>query len=996
MVDPVSAACIAAIVQVGSAISVQTITAGIVGNRADGLFCRLVRATTEQFSRNARLPENHDVLKALVSVLSQSNRFVAETISQQSSNVQERIIADKVAQWVKQEIAIESEALMSVSPLVLPLIANEEDGDFGKRENTALNVAVDSLIEWIENGIGEPISGRFRNFFFEDAPNGRPCWLTVFQLLLREAIKTNDRFERIFVASNVADIVGHVVNIKTLVTGLSAGLAGVEAHLSGLTGQVVELRQTQIEQNAVLAAQNSMMTEMLELLRSKGALQKAQDEGFSEETIRGIIRRAGGEGIPSGSMLMWLEAWIDEARIALTHSANQNAAFETALLEARNRFRRGDLAVASEPLMDLLAKEEAESRQKKERYIRAAVEIDILAFAFNEAIAKLDLLAAPSELDLSNPVSLIFFYHTQGNYYYSSGSTTASNGKLLLAIRLYEKAVSAGRTEQLSSEQASALVALGNAQMILGTRESDNDRLYAAVESFNQALLSLGKGIEASQSAAMQCSLGQTWSSLAFRQGTDDTYKKAEEAFHRSLEIYNPEQNPKEWNIACSGLASLKATRGLRLHDAKLLSEAIASYRNLLEFSDDSSVDIHSAIGSAYRNLGTVSNDRSCFENARHHAQIAVDQIDSAAQPLRWAHACAVLGSAYNGLHNHPEEKPYLQLALEAYEQALKVFSRSDHPVEWARCMHNVADSKSTMAKCYGQITLFPEAIQTFDLSIEERRREIVPLEWARTMYARASSIVEWDISEDTLHRHEAALADYCSAMMEIRPDNLPGEWQKIWQKAQNVMFRMLSSGRLFDYAPLVTLLKYLLEHLDKDEHSKINDYIQLQLADNWASQLFTMNCEDDPEAHASKSAMLEELAELDRQITFNSQATPGSFDWAQVQTVSGKIQMVSGVHYEDAGKLRLAATTLSNVLAVFDSTLPALGIQDVWLAAAVHLVFAKCALIEAAPLEISADDVRSFLDFVAEKRPSLASTFLETVRHMLDNEADDPNLMPV
>lgn len=232
--------------------------------------------------------------------------------------------------------------------------------------------------------------------------------------------------------------------------------------------------------------------------------------------------------------------------------------------------------------------------------------------------------------------------------------------------------------------------------------------------------------------------------------------------------------------------------------------------------------------------------------------------------------------------------------------------------------------------------------------------------------------------------------------MIEIRPDNLPDEWQKIWQKAQTVTFRILSSGRLVDYAPLVTLLKHLLEHLDKDEHSKIRDYIQLQLADNWASQLFTMNCEDDPEAHALKSAMLEELAELDRRITFNSQATPGSFDWAQVQTVSGKIQMVSGVHYEDAGKLHLAATTLSNVLAVFDGTLPALGAQDVWLAAAVHLVFAKCALIEAAPLEISADDVRAFLDFVAEKRPVLASTFLGTVRQILDNEADDPNLMPV
>lgn len=231
--------------------------------------------------------------------------------------------------------------------------------------------------------------------------------------------------------------------------------------------------------------------------------------------------------------------------------------------------------------------------------------------------------------------------------------------------------------------------------------------------------------------------------------------------------------------------------------------------------------------------------------------------------------------------------------------------------------------------------------------------------------------------------------------MMEIRPDNIPGEWRKIWEKAQTVMFRILSSGQLLDYSPLVTLLRHLLEHLDKHEDSKISDYIQLQLADNWASQLFNLNCEDDPDAHASKSAMLEELAELDVKITSNSQAAPGSFDWAQVQTVSGKIQMVIGEHCEDASKLRLAAMTLSNVLAVFDCTLPSPGIQDVWQAAAVHLVLAKCALMEAAPLETSADDVRSFLDFVAEKRPPLASTFLENVRHILDTDADDPHSTP-
>lgn len=983
MADPISAACLAALVQVGNAISVQTVVGGVLGNQADNVFCKLLRSTGDHFRTNARLPENHDIVKTIIAALKQSLQYHGETLSQQCTDARDRIAADKFNVWVKRDIPLDSDWLAPLANLVTPLIANDGIGTVGSQKDKALKVAVDTLTLWIEGGIGEHLPERFRSYFLIMAPNGRPAWTDVFQMLLREAVKSNDRFQRIFIASNVAEIAGRMVTIDTVVAGLSVGLAGIEGKLSELAGTFEEIQKNLSEQTATLASHSDMLSEMLNLLRDSGTYQRARDEGISDTAFREIVSRAGGEGIAPQDMVAWLEAWVDEAKAAMAQMGSTDAAFNKARDEALRRFRDGQLAIASAPLMDLLAAEAAESAQRRERYIRAAIEVDLLAFAFDDAISKIALMATPQDLDPQYPGNRSLFYRLQGNVYYASGAALPTNSQLLLAIRLYELAATEECKTAAPETWAAAILALANAQSVLAPRENSNDRLFACVENYRFALTAWSEEKHPTLWSQIQCSLGHIWQSIAFRLGTKEAYEGAEDAFAASLRVRNPQDNPVEWSQSVSGLASLRTTMGLRLGDANALRGAIADYQQLLHICGDDNAAAHGGLGRALYNLGDVTNDRICQERALHHYRREIAIYEVQGNTFNQAYGLVGLGNVLQKLHAHPEDKPYLRMAREAHEKAIAIFNRHDHPIEWARCMHNIATANAGMAKCYGRTELFPIAIEGFDRALEERRRVTVPLEWARTLHAKATATVDWDMSEGSIGRHSHALDCYYEALEEIRPDNLPVEWSQIWSRYQTAVLRLHAHGQTESWERLISLLRGYREKLTRPD--QIATYVTIIAMQADLSLQALVNSSGDDES--SKNRIEQELIEIepliDMLMEYHKSAT-GTANWAYAAYLQGLLLNAKAGHFDDVSYCQAAADILTEALAVIPDSVPADAQPDLWLNAALQYMVAMASIATETQNEEAAKELETFFALCAEKRPMHIDTIVNPMRALL------------
>ena len=119
------------------------------------------------------------------------------------------------------------------------------------RSARVIAAACEGLVGWFEQEIGETLPEHLRRLFSEPAPNGRAPWQDIFRLYLTEAIKTNQRFERFFLASNVAEIAGRTITIQAVVMELEKGLARLKTQLGTVATdvkQILEIQATQGDQ----------------------------------------------------------------------------------------------------------------------------------------------------------------------------------------------------------------------------------------------------------------------------------------------------------------------------------------------------------------------------------------------------------------------------------------------------------------------------------------------------------------------------------------------------------------------------------------------------------------------------------------------------------------------------------------------------------------------------------------------------------------------------
>jgi hypothetical protein len=94
LIEPISAFCVAALTQIAGSFTISTVAGGIIGNRSDALFSKLMGQTVDHSARTIRLPANHDLLKGIVGAHGKALSYAAESMALQARDGRDGFIAD--------------------------------------------------------------------------------------------------------------------------------------------------------------------------------------------------------------------------------------------------------------------------------------------------------------------------------------------------------------------------------------------------------------------------------------------------------------------------------------------------------------------------------------------------------------------------------------------------------------------------------------------------------------------------------------------------------------------------------------------------------------------------------------------------------------------------------------------------------------------------------------------------------------------------------------
>ena len=336
MPDPITLGglCLGALTAVGG---------GIVGNRADSIFCKSVKTLSDEFLSAIKLPENHELLKGVAKAHRQALADMAETCNTQARDFRDRMIANTMIEIAKHAFECNEDMVMQTAQAMLhslpAFLQSPGDGAASIRRDAILAEQCDGVIRWFEAEAKETLPDHFVAAFRSGAPNGRPAWWQVFQIRVSEMIKGDERFERILQATNLAELLGHAVTVERVVFGLRDGmdqviesLAAVHDKLDGLgeavaAGNIVthKLVAGELDERLVTAVDADLMSEdQLARIYAKVA-EKLGMEGAKAAT-QNIVEAAARSSDEVQDLLSegkFVEAGIAQQRLAEAGDAKQ-------------------------------------------------------------------------------------------------------------------------------------------------------------------------------------------------------------------------------------------------------------------------------------------------------------------------------------------------------------------------------------------------------------------------------------------------------------------------------------------------------------------------------------------------------------------------------------------------------------------------------------------------------------------------------------------------
>jgi tetratricopeptide (TPR) repeat protein len=564
----ISALCIAGLSQIAGSMTAAGIAGGAIGvgmnviaARADAMLCAVTNATVRQFTGKIRDPANHDLLKGMIAAHIKAFRYYAETLNGQATAT-DRPIADKVISLSKKDIHFDIPPAQTLLESVNTLIAGSGDVTLNTRRQSFIAAAVHSLVAWIESEIDETIPPQFQSLLTQPAPNGRESWEAKFQLHLAETIKADDRYSKIFIASNIAELVGRTITTQELSSQMLSELGALQDQVDRIGNDVrrilelanagalgPQMRASKIEQRAfvMLARQINLavdddeqaLAELSDAIERLLALERSAESAtnfhaVTDQAIKLMTEKAM-KGNFDDAATTGARAFADWEQL---HEAQRQSGIALAQATIEQHRLRNDMRAVSEWTIRRIG---LEASQESEKF---------------------ELLCKETKACIDR------------------GVEKGINFDLGLASSLALKAIERASNDD---ERGKARLLYGNGVCQLGERSGNAAPLEAALSMYAKALDDLPRDRVPLKWAECQNDTGQALSALGTVERKIELLYEAEECFRRSLSESTFDRDPSVWVSATVNLGNVLGKLGRLEKDISKLESAAIACRSVLE-----------------------------------------------------------------------------------------------------------------------------------------------------------------------------------------------------------------------------------------------------------------------------------------------------------------------------------------------------------------------------------------------------------------------------
>ncbi|MEO5374461.1 MAG: cyclic nucleotide-binding domain-containing protein [Alphaproteobacteria bacterium] len=247
------------------------------------------------------------------------------------------------------------------------------------------------------------------------------------------------------------------------------------------------------------------------------------------------------------------------------------------------------------------------------------------------------------------------------------------------AVEQARPLVEGGLTGFTATEQASVMIACGNAAAALGNLDQQTaDAYHAAITLYRKAVRFLSGPIDRPWGLLHRL-LGLAFQAAGERLDDPDLLERAGDAYRSACQAITRENSPREWAILQSRLGVVLYRLDLKTGRAAPLKEALAAFQGALQIVTRNEdpvrwAEIMNNLAQALQVYGDHVRSVEVLERAVDACRAAIEVRTQEAAPLLWAASQNNMGSALFLLARHAGDSDYLLQAVEAFRGALSVY----------------------------------------------------------------------------------------------------------------------------------------------------------------------------------------------------------------------------------------------------------------------------------------------------------------------------------
>lgn len=303
------------------------------------------------------------------------------------------------------------------------------------------------------------------------------------------------------------------------------------------------------------------------------------------------------------------------------------------------------------------------------------------------------------------------------------GEQAGDRAMLEEAVTAYRELL-AGLSQENAAEWAMVQNNLGGALLSLGRLETGTATWEAAVGAFRAAVAVPGAArVEA---AIAQSNLGLALESLARRQpdGGEENLRRAMEAYRAALARLDPQADRADWTVVQNNLGNVLVALGEREPGPARLDEAVGVFRGVLKARDRKQTPLGWAmaqnnLGNALGLLGEREPGTRRLEEAVQAYRAALEEYRPEKLPLDWAMTQRNLGITLRSLGERETGTRRLEESLQALRAAAKAYAEARLPLELALVQNQVGETLRAIGEREKSVARLDEAIGVFEAALE-------------------------------------------------------------------------------------------------------------------------------------------------------------------------------------------------------------------------------------------------------------------------------------